>query len=199
MISVDLPRFRGLWLAVVAACALTLPSLPSAARAQLPLDFDEPDRPNDYYRVDSDPASRMLLGTVERYHLAKSNFWANYRGGHYTYAQADLIYTLRLFPNHPRALYLLEALAEKTGDRGYPLAFYERALRIFPQYPITRARYGRYLASIGQREAGIVELRHAIQADSTLVQARAWIEDAKAGLLKPARIEMPSDNPDHAP
>jgi tetratricopeptide (TPR) repeat protein len=186
-------------LVLAVACALALSSSPPSARAQLPPDFDQSVPASDYYTANAVTETRLLLKNVEQYHLTKANFWANYRSGHYVYAQADLIFILRRFPNHPRALYLMEALAEKTGDRGYPLAFYERALRLYPKYPVTRARYGRYLASIGQREAGIVELRAALAADSTLVQARAWIDDARAGLLKPARIDVQSDPQGHAP
>jgi tetratricopeptide (TPR) repeat protein len=72
---------------------------------------------------------------------------------------ADLDYTLRAIPNHPRALASMGRLGLKNksiqvqGAR-YPVeCYFERALRFRPDDGAVRAVYGNYLFSMGRNEA----------------------------------------------
>jgi predicted Zn-dependent protease len=96
----------------------------------------------------------------------------------YAYAQNDLLYTLRKFPNHPRALHMLGELGKATQDYGLPIVHFEKAIKLFPQYAYTHAQYGEYLVEIGAVKAGISELKDAIRIDPNLVLAQAWLDKA---------------------
>ena len=131
----------------------------------------------DYYSRDA--AGEMLLANVERYHLSEDNFWKAYRTRAFNSAEGELRFALKYFPNHPRALYLMEIVAKEEGNPSLAIRAYERALQLHP-HPYTRAQYGAFLVRIGAASAGIQELRMAIAADSTLYLARAWLASALA-------------------
>src|SRR5262245_29809378 len=114
---------------------------------------------NDYYQKDQTEASRWLLDDVETYHFGPDNFWRSWKSGAYAYAKNDLLYTLRKYPNHPKALHMLGELAKATNDLGLPIVHYEKAIRLFPSYAYTHAQYGQYLIEIGAVNAGMSELR----------------------------------------
>lgn len=63
----------------------------------------------------------------------------------------DIDYTLRVFPNHPRALYAMTRLAERTGMSTPPGAlypvecYYDRAVRFQPDDARVRVLYGIFL------------------------------------------------------
>jgi tetratricopeptide (TPR) repeat protein len=130
----------------------------------------------DYFRRDD--RANQLLFNIERFHLSEETFWTKYREHHFLEARADITFALRYFPNHPRALYLMEIAEKAMGKPEGAIPFYERALRLFPEYPFTRAQYGTYLVRIGARAAGIAELRAALAVDSTLIQARIALDQA---------------------
>jgi len=134
----------------------------------------------DFYATDTDPDARRYLGLAEQYHLTNTTFWERYRARDWTRARGELIFILRIIPNHPKVLYLLEAVSSEMEDVTYPIAYYERGLRLYPQHAITRARYGRYLVRIGKREAGVAQLEQALTADPSLIAARGWLADAMA-------------------
>jgi len=76
---------------------------------------------------------------------------------------AELDYTLRVFPNHPRALLALVKLGarDKTErpDTTMPIECYlERATRFTPDDPGVRVVYGIYLSKKGDRRGAMREL-----------------------------------------
>ena len=130
---------------------------------------------NDYFAKVRD---EVLLSNVEKYHLGPENFWKLYKSGQYTVAIEDLKFVLRYYPNHPETLQLLGSIARLTHDSSLPIPYYEKALRLYPQYASTHAQYGAYLVDVGLIDAGIARLKHAIEMDSKLALAHAWLANA---------------------
>jgi hypothetical protein len=135
--------------------------------------------PRDYFGRASDPETAQLIRMTERYHLTEDTFWTMFRKPDYRAARGELIFILRYIPNHPECLHLLGIVSNLMGEPAYPIYFYERAVRLFPARAYTRAQYGRYLVSIGHREAGLVELRAAHLADGTDPMVLAWLREAE--------------------
>jgi len=181
---------------VAALLALGVIGLATRVAALPPPQIREPVRAFDYYDRLTDVESARAIQTAVEHHITDETFWEQYRRKAWFRARAELEFVLRIVPNHPLALYLLEMVARLEEDVSYPIAYYERALRIFPNRAITRARYGKYLSTIGQREAALEQLREAVAADSTLIQARAWLDEVEAsrGAGPPAQTLI-----DHAP
>lgn len=122
--------------------------------------------PFDYYDLKNTPLNALPL--VERAHFsavtkdkARLGDWCSYWG--------DLDYTLRAFPNHPKALMAMVEYLEtgspdpcvkknvkrSTGDLAAELEkgawrektadyYFETAIKFRPQYAATRVLYGRY-------------------------------------------------------
>ncbi len=141
---------------------------------------------NDYYSIGVDPQAYQLIPIVENGHLGpKTNprgFWPRYTEGNLPLAVNELKYVLWVFPNHPRALHLLGIVSKQLHDTSIPIAFYEKALRLFPDRAFTRSQYGAYLVDIGERAQGIVQLEKALQKDPGLLTARAWLDKARREL-----------------
>ena len=89
---------------------------------------------------------------------------------------AETIFVLRVFPNHPEALGLMSVICRELDELSTPIPFYERAIRLYPNRAYTRAQYGAYLGSIGQKNAGRVYLEEALRMDPNLEVARGWLE-----------------------
>ena len=139
--------------------------------------------PRDYF----DPRYRVELATVEKYHLTKETFWAEFKSKRYHYALNELKFVLRHFPNHPKALQLTELVAKMSNQPHLAIPYYEKAVRLFPQYAITHAQYGNYLVDTGQAEKGIEKLQRALQIDPKLPVAYYWLWDA---YTKNGNVEM---------
>ena len=79
----------------------------------------------------------------------------------------EIDYTLRAFPNHPRALMAMMRLGERDKtERPYGAMFsvgcyFERAVRFQPDDPTARTLRGIYLLRTGQRQGAIEELEVA--------------------------------------
>lgn len=77
---------------------------------------------------------------------------------------AELDYTLRAFPNHPRALLAMVRLAEKEKKErpqgaGYPAGcYFERAIRFTPDDPAVRVVFAHYLIDRGDRSGARQQL-----------------------------------------
>ncbi len=132
-------------------------------------------QPSDYFAVNRDAGS---LRVVEQYHLSPETFWAAYNAGGYQDALKQLDFVLRYFPNHPKALLLLNSVARLLKDPNKAYPYYQKALRLYPQYAITHAQCGELLASFGEIDAGISELKEALARDSKLAVAHAWLASA---------------------
>ena len=81
----------------------------------------------------------------------------------------DIAYTLRVFPNHPRALLAMQRLAEKTKKDVPESAnfsiecYYERALRFQPFDNIVRMLYASFLIKKGQPTEATKQLDFTIE------------------------------------
>jgi len=79
----------------------------------------------------------------------------------------DIAYTLRAFPNHPRALYAMMKLGEKLkterprGSLFTVACYFARAVRWAPDDGSVRILYGIYLLRNGQRSAAVEQLKAA--------------------------------------
>ncbi len=139
----------------------------------------------DYYDIGVEEQATFLIPIVENGHLGpKTNlrgFWPRYNEGNLPLALNELKYVLWVFPNHPKALHLLGMLSKQLHDRTIPIAYYEKALRLFPSRAPTRAQYGAYLVDIGERAQGILQLEQALRMDPSLLTARAWLDKARRG------------------
>jgi tetratricopeptide (TPR) repeat protein len=124
-----------------------------------------------------DPSQRVLLGTVEQYHL-NAELWRQIALGDWPNAFYHIRYTLQVFPNHPRGLSLVGEYAKATKNRTVAITYFNKAVRLFPGHAITHAQHGNYLVEIGQIDDGIVKLRNAIELEPKLAVAHAWLAQA---------------------
>lgn len=113
--------------------------------------------PLDYYTDD-----RAKLKLVEQYHFdAGVESLTKTMTGPFG---VDLDYTLRAFPNHPRALATIVRLAEREkaerplGARYTLYCYFERAMRFRPEDGYVRFLYARYLLKKGRTEDAKAEL-----------------------------------------
>lgn len=151
---------------------------------------------NDYFTAGRDANVADLLWKVENAHLGPKNnkrgFWPWYNRGQVEIAVGDLRYALWVLPNHPRALHMLEVCAKDLNLPSLPIAYYEKAIRLFPRCAYTQAQYGNYLSRIGQLPVGIERLKEALRLDPNLVEAHAWLSEANARLGLSQRPTAPS-------
>lgn len=127
----------------------------------------------DYFAAGQGADTTSLLLSVESYHVSK--ILPQLNDGNYEGALSDVKYTLNRFPNHPRGLALLGVYAKLTKAHSMAIPYYERAITLYPQYAVTRAQYGGYMVTIGHVDAGIKKLNEAIEMDSKLAFAYAWM------------------------
>lgn len=132
----------------------------------------------DYFTAHQTAQSKHLLYLVERAHL-NPNVFAGLRAGNLQGQNVgDLDYTLRRFPNHPTALQLMGSATRITNRYDLGLFYFKKAVGLYPQYALTHAQYGEYLASIGRVSEGITELKKALEMDPKLAPAYAWLAKA---------------------
>lgn len=115
------------------------------------------------YRTSSS-AGRELVEKVHFTYKVES-----LRGGNTTMtAGGDLNYTLRVFPNHPRALMAVIKLAEKEKtQKPYQmdysvLCWMDRAERFAPNDAMVKMLYGTYLIKQGKSNEGAAKLWEAL-------------------------------------
>jgi tetratricopeptide (TPR) repeat protein len=177
---------------VLAALFLALGPSPDARGQLVTPDLEQTQvgtHAHDYFAQYTDPSTATLLHTVEQYHLSES-FWRFYREGAFNSARSDLDYVLAYFPNHPRALHLIAYDDNVKSPISVVIQRFETAIHAYPDHAYTVAQYGRYLLSIGRKNAGLALLNEAIRIDPTLVIARAWLEEAQ-GKLQQSQMERP--------
>jgi tetratricopeptide (TPR) repeat protein len=141
----------------------------------------------DYFNPNNDPQIRWLIKDQESNHLipAKGDLLA----GRYNRAVADLRFLLDRFVNHPQGLMVLGAVAKLTKNYTLAIQYYEKAIRVYPQYAVTHAQYGSYLVDIGNTKAGIGRLQKAVEINPRLAAAYGWLAKAyyKSGQVELAR------------
>ena len=133
-----------------------------------------PDR--DYFTAHEDPEAFRDLALNDLYHT--NRVLHSFQVARYDEAIADLRFVLEKWPNHPRALLLIESLGQVTQALELPTPYYEKAIRLFPQYAMTFAQYGKYLVEIGQWDKGVENLKRAIEKDRKSVAAHVWLSQA---------------------
>lgn len=144
------------------------------AAAQQPHAGPPPDR--DYFTAHEDPEAWRDLYLNDTYHT--NRVLHSIQVGRYDEAIADLRFVLEKWPNHPRALLLIESLGQVTQALELPTPYYEKAIQLFPQYAMTFAQYGKYLVEIGQWDKGVENLKRAIEKDRKSVAAHVWLSQA---------------------
>lgn len=143
----------------------------------------------DYFTADEDPAAWNDLTLNNQHHTNNVLKWL--REGNIPMALHDVQFTIDKWPNHPRALILMEVISGVTHTPNLPIPFYEKAIRLYPQYAITHAQYGKYLVEISRVDAGIAKLQEAVTIDPKLTAAHVWLTEAylKKGKKELARKE----------
>lgn len=121
---------------------------------------------------------RSKIDIVEQYHFTPE-VELLLRGKTTAYLEEDIAYTLRAFPNHPRALVALTRLGEKTksqqpGRLEWPIeCFYERALRFRPDDRVVRMLYADYLGQRKRQKEALIQLdyvRDSLAGDDPLTR-----------------------------
>jgi Tfp pilus assembly protein PilF len=149
-------------------------------------DSGEPINMN-YFTANEDKETKHLLNLVEIAHTNRvlpqisKNDW----GG----ALSDIKYTLNRFPNHPRGLLLMALYARLIKKYALVIPYYEKAIRLYPQYPLTYAQYGAFMVTLGNVDNGIKRLEQAVQMNAELVFAHVWLAAAyqKSGNMELSR------------
>ncbi len=172
----DKPTLRGLLaLRVLRVClAAGLAALATAWPGPRPLHAKG--MGTDYYS--NTPEDRNQLYQVELHHFTEDNFWGNFQRGQYRFAVKDLEFILRWFPNHPDALAMMGQIAKLTRNVSLPIAHFEKAITLYPQYGMTWMLYGSYLLDIGLLDEAIEKLKKALELDPTLGIACARLAKA---------------------
>jgi tetratricopeptide (TPR) repeat protein len=142
---------------------------------------------SDYFTADQDYEVLRDLRLIDGDHTNRVLRWI--RTQRVNMAIADLKFTLDRFPNHPRALLLFETVARVAQVPQLPLPYYERALELFPQYALTHAQYGKYLAEIGRVQEGLAQLNQAVEIAPDFAATYVWLAEvyAKNGEVDLAR------------
>jgi tetratricopeptide (TPR) repeat protein len=171
-------RLHGLLAATLAVSLLGIS--PAAAQS---LDLPPPvggacgDWTAGYGPLDYRLATPQQIDIVERNHF-NASVETLQKGMTSITAGGDLTYTLRAFPNHPRALAAMSRLVRKEG-REKPKesmfsmeCWYQRAIRFAPDDPSVRVLYGNDLLRAGRRADAIEQLEEAtrVASDSANVQ-----------------------------
>ncbi len=109
------------------------------------------------------------LNIVEEWHFTPSV--AALMHGHTGSLGGDIGYTLRAFPNHPRALLAMSLLARRehtiqpAGSIYTVQCWFDRAIAFAPDDPMVRILYANYLVEEGERDKAQDQLRSAQGAD----------------------------------
>src|SRR5690349_20657073 len=141
---------------------------------------------HNYFAAGQDDSLKDLLINVRSHHLkpcphGPGGAVHDIAIGRYDLAQADLTYLLDRFVNDPVGLQLITPIV--IGGKHYAawgIERFEYALKWYPNYPMTHAQYGAYLAEIGSVQLGIEKLQIAIKMDPRLVAAYVWLSKAYA-------------------
>jgi len=139
----------------------------------------------DYFNPTNDAHRKWLINDIETHHLKPAiRFFGE---GDMQKARVDLDYLLARLVNHPQALAFAGLFAKATKNSLWGINHYERALRLYPQYALTHAQYGKFLSDIDRVADGIERLKKAVEMDPNLVAAQVWLA---AAYLKSGNAEL---------
>ena len=114
--------------------------------------------PHDYYAT---PAGSELLRNVENYHMGPAR--KKMADKSYNYAQGDIDFMLRYFPNHPRALALMGEVATQTKRPFLARKYFDRAIELYPERGGTYIVYGVFLHKAGDVQDAIKQYRTGLK------------------------------------
>lgn len=120
-----------------------------------------------YGPLDYRTATQLQRNLVEHAHFTDEQF--TLRKGKTGALGWDIGYTLRAYPNHPRALLAMQRLVEKekknpANDAIYTIeCYYERALRFQRDDHVIRMFYVNFLIGKGQSETATEQLDYVLQ------------------------------------
>lgn len=159
--------------------------------ANPPLGLATPTR--DFFTVnEQDDGGRAAydLENIDENHTGRVLKWI--RENRLEMALADCKYTLERFPNHPRALVLLESVARLLEVPAIPMPYYIKALSIYPQHALTHAQYGKYLIGVDDLDGAIASLKKSEALDASISATHVWLAEAysKKGNVELASQEM---------
>jgi len=123
----------------------------------------------DYYLAGSDPAAARTLRNVERYHYEPALKYL--RSRNYRYAQNDLEFILKYFPNHPQALAKISEIGLAVKRPDLAEEHFRNAIERYPQRDETHVIYGTFLHKLGHIDAAIAEYRKALEINASSVYA----------------------------
>jgi tetratricopeptide (TPR) repeat protein len=149
--------------------------------------------PFDYYDLKDTP--RDALSLVERAHFGPKTL-NEARRGDWCFFWGDMDYTLRAFPNHPRALVAMADfltaherpcgrhrkanpspldLAEEIESGGWqdlnPDYYFQTGIKFRPQYAATRILYGQYLEKAGRDKEALKQFIDAEKVEPNSADA----------------------------
>jgi tetratricopeptide (TPR) repeat protein len=151
--------------AIVCACTVALTSAVFAQPAAIG-DCGDPFT-NAYGPFDYRTATKAQKAIVEANHFTPAV--ESLKAGITGHIGGELDYTLRAFPNHPRALMAMIRLSQRdrtTRPQGalYPVACYvERAVQFRPDDPNVRQIRGIFLSMLGRHQDAIADFRFAVE------------------------------------
>jgi Tetratricopeptide repeat len=153
--------------------------------------------PFDYYDVKNTPS--IALPLVESHHFGPKTL-NEARVGDWCFYWGDLDYTLRAFPNHPRALVAMADFLtthERPCDRHHkqnptaldlaeeiekgswrdlnPDYYFETGIKFRPQYAATRILYGQYLQKAGRSDEALKQFIDAEKVEPNSPDAHYYL------------------------
>lgn len=153
-------------LSVIAAIAISA-AAPSLHAAGYCGELTNAYGPFDYRKGDGEFAPNLYL--VESAHFTPDV--EKLIKGNAGYLAADLDYTLRAFPNHPRALASIAKLALRDknprppGTKWSIECYFNRAIRFQPDDGAVRMVYGSYLFKLGRSDEALEQFSEAVKLE----------------------------------
>jgi predicted Zn-dependent protease len=141
----------------------------------------------DYFNPEPGGSSTTYRDLVTSAHTDKILGWV--QNGRMQDAINDVVYTLDRFANHPKGLQMAGMVATMIKRPSLATYYFERAVKIYPQYAITHAQYGAYLLNAGDIDDAIARLKVVTEGDFKSPGAYALLARAytKKGDLEAAQ------------
>jgi tetratricopeptide (TPR) repeat protein len=114
----------------------------------------------DYYLARGDRAATQALNNVERFHYEPAV--KSIQARRYQYAQADLEFILKYFPNHPQALARIGEVSIALRRPDIAEDRFNNAIGRYPQHDETYVIHGIFLHKLGRIERAITEYKRAL-------------------------------------